>query len=270
MNEKDFTIEDLSEESLLPYCSCLEDWSDEMKEAGDIKYRWVEKMKDHGLGVKMARNSAGEYVGMIQYVPSEYSAVEGKGNYHIHCCWVHAYKGKGVGDWRKRGIGKSLLQAAEEDVLKRGGLSISAWGLTIPVWMRASWYEKQGYRAADREGMAVLMWKALSDDAVKPQWRKASPGLYEKSTDTVKVISYINGICPAANIGHERMKRILEGHSERVDYTVFDNSGAEEIGKRGITDALYINGTAVPLGPPPKEKKLRKILRKETKHLRAE
>jgi GNAT superfamily N-acetyltransferase len=268
MKEEVITIESLSDKSLEPYYSCLEEWAKEMKEAGNLKRCWVEKMKDRGLGVQMACNSKGEYVGMIQYVPSEFTAVAGEGNYHIHCCWVHAYKGKGVGDWRKKGIGKALLLAAEDDIRSRGGRSVSAWGLSIPVWMKASWYKKQGYRAADKDGIALLMWKALSEDAVKPEWRKASSDLNPKSDKKLNVISYINGVCPAANIGHERIKWILKDYEDSVEYSVFENIEPEEIQKRGITDALYINGKSIPLGPPPKEKMLRKVLDKEIKKIR--
>lgn len=268
MMEEKITIENLNDENLLPFCSCLEEWSDEIKEAGDHKQHWVEKMRDRGLGVKMARNEAGEYVGMIQYVPSEYTAVEGEGNYHIHCCWVHAYKGKGVGDWRKRGIGKSLLRAAEEDVRNKGGKSISAWGLGIPVWMRASWYKKQGYKAVDKEGIARLMWKPITEDAIQPHWRIPVSELKDKSNGSLRVVSYINGICPAANIGHERIKKVLDGFNGPVNYSVYENNEPADIKKRGISDALYINGRSVSLGPPPKEEKLRKIIEKEIRKLK--
>lgn len=268
MTEDLFTIDSLNDENLGPYCSCLEEWSQEMKEAGDLKCRWVEKMKDRGLGVQMARNSEGEYVGMIQYIPSEFTAVEGVGNYHIHCCWVHAYKGKGVGDWRKKGIGRALLKAAEEDILSRGGKGVSAWGLSIPVWIRASWYKKQGYRAIEKDGMALLMWKPLAEDSVKPVWRRPSSDLNPKSDEKLKVISYINGVCPAANIGHERIKKILKDYEGPLEYSVFENIEPGDIKKRGITDALYINGKSISLGPPPKEKMLRQVLHREMKKIR--
>lgn len=48
---------------------CLEDWSDEMKEAGDHKELWYNKMKDKGLGVKIAVTEDDKVVGMIQYIP---------------------------------------------------------------------------------------------------------------------------------------------------------------------------------------------------------
>ena len=77
---------------------CLEDWSDEMKEAGDHKEHWYRKMKDKGLGVKIAVTEDDKVVGMIQYVPLEYSTAEGDNLYFINCIWVHGYK-EGVGNF---------------------------------------------------------------------------------------------------------------------------------------------------------------------------
>ena len=48
------------------YFMCLEDWSDEIKEAGNHKESWYNNMKSKGLGVKLAQNKKDEVVGMIQ------------------------------------------------------------------------------------------------------------------------------------------------------------------------------------------------------------
>ena len=41
-------IIDLKEEYKSSYLVCLEDWSDEIKEAGSIKEKWYDKMKEKG------------------------------------------------------------------------------------------------------------------------------------------------------------------------------------------------------------------------------
>jgi GNAT superfamily N-acetyltransferase len=107
-------IEDLAPEEEKLYCRCLEDWSDEMKEAGDHKEKWYCSMKDKGLRVKLARDESGVVGGMIQYVPVELSFVNGRNLYFINCIWVHGHK-KGRGNFQKKGMGRALLKAAEED-----------------------------------------------------------------------------------------------------------------------------------------------------------
>ena len=147
---------------------CLEDWSAEMKEAGDHKELWYNKMKDKGLGVKIAVTEDDKVVGMIQYVPLEYSTAEGDNLYFINCIWVHGYK-EGVGNFQKKGIGKALIRAAEEDVRGKGAKGLVAWGLSIPVFMRASWFKKQGYVKVDKQSISVLLWKPFSNDAIPPK-----------------------------------------------------------------------------------------------------
>ena len=47
-------IVDLSAKYEDTYFRCLEDWSDEMEEAGDHKARWYSRMGERGLRVKLA------------------------------------------------------------------------------------------------------------------------------------------------------------------------------------------------------------------------
>lgn len=99
------------------YFNCLEEWSKEMAESGNLKEKWFDKFKDKGLRVKLAKNKQGEIVGMIQYIPAELSFVSnGEWYYIIKCIWVHGYK-EGVGNNQKRGIGTLLLEVAEKDML---------------------------------------------------------------------------------------------------------------------------------------------------------
>ena len=108
-------IIDLPTEYERLYFVCLEDWSEEMKEAGNHKELWYNEMKDKGLRVKLALDDNGEVGGMIQYIPIEHSFAQGSDLYFINCIWVHGYK-KGRGNFQKKGLGKALLQAAENDV----------------------------------------------------------------------------------------------------------------------------------------------------------
>ena len=93
-------IINLEDKFLESYFMCLEDWSDEMKEAGNHKQTWFNKMRDSGLGVKLAVDDKGTLAGMIQYIPIEYSSAEGVDIYLINCIWVQGYK-EGRGNFQK-------------------------------------------------------------------------------------------------------------------------------------------------------------------------
>jgi GNAT superfamily N-acetyltransferase len=258
-------IIDLCEEHKSLYFVCLEDWAEEMKEAGDHKEKWFDKMQDKGLRVKLALDDeSGEVGGMIQYVPVEHSFVEGKDLYVILCIWVHGYK-KGRGDFRKKGMGKALLQAAEEDVQQLGGAGLAAWGLAIPVWMRASWFRKHGYNKVDRQGMSVLLWKSFREDAQPPRWvnKKKKP---DKMEGKVDISCFINGWCPAMNMTFERAKRAASEWGDKVCFTAFDTFDRETFQEWGISDALYIDGKEMRVGPPPSFARIkRRIARKAKK-----
>jgi hypothetical protein len=62
-------IVNLTEKSEQLYFVCLEDWSEEMKGAGNHKATWYDKMKERGLRVKLAEDDRGRIGGMIHSVP---------------------------------------------------------------------------------------------------------------------------------------------------------------------------------------------------------
>jgi GNAT superfamily N-acetyltransferase len=261
-------IIDLDDRHLSLYFKCLEDWSEEIKEAGPQKEIWYGNMKDKGLRVKLALDDQGTVGGMIQYVPIEYSSAEGTDLYFINCIWVHGHK-QGRGDFQRKGMGKALLRAAEADVQSLGVKGIVAWGLVLPFWMRASWFKKQGYRVVDRDGIIALVWKPFSSDAVAPKWvrRKANPPL---EPHNVTVTAFCNGWCPAQNLVYERAKRAA-CHPLLADKVVFrevNTFDRKEFLRWGISDALFINKKQVRTGPPPSYDKIQKLIQRQTKKIR--
>jgi GNAT superfamily N-acetyltransferase len=257
-------IIDLVDNYKKTYMVCLEDWSEEMKEAGDHKELWYNDMKNKGLGVKLALE-AEKVVGMIQYLPTEYSFAEGQNLYVIICIWVHGYK-EGIGNFQKRGIGKALLEAAENDVKTKDAKGIVAWGLSLPFWMRAKWFKKQGYIKVDKQGMQVLLWKPFTDDAIPPRWIK--PRKKPKPVPgKVKVTAFINGWCPAQNLVFERAKRATKEIGDTVVFEGINTNIRENFLEWGISDALFVEDKEVRTGPPPSYEKIKKIIAKRVKRL---
>ena len=77
--------------------------------------------------------------------------MEGKELYFKNCIWVHGHK-QGRGNFQKKGMGRALLQTAEDDVKAMGVKGTMAWGISLPFWMKASWFRKQGYTKVDKQG----------------------------------------------------------------------------------------------------------------------
>ncbi len=257
-------IIDLDEKYKETFMVCLEDWSDEMKEAGNHKHKWYNEMKNKGLGVKLAVENE-KVVGMIQYLPIEYSFAEGQNLFVILCIWVHGYK-EGVGNFQKRGIGKALLQAAENDVKSKGANGMVAWGLSLPFWMRAKWFKKHGYLKVDKQKMQVLLWKPFTNDAMPPKWIKQKK-VPELVPGKVKVTAFINGWCPAQNIVFERAKKATKEFGDNVIFEEIHTNNREHYLEWGITDALFIDNKEMRTGPPPSYEKIKNRISKRVKRL---
>lgn len=266
MSELRFKIEDLTPEHHTTFFMCLEDWSDEIKEAGEHKACWYNKYKNKGLRVKLALDEKGVVAGMIQYLPIEESFVEGEGLYFILCIWVHGYK-EGVGDFQGHGMGEALLNAAEEDAKQLGAKGMAAWGVWLPVWMKASWYKKHGYVKADRDSMSLLVWKAFSEDAKPPHWlqqKKDVPTIPGK----VAVTAFINGWCPAQNLVFERAKKAAAEFGDSVVFQQVDTSNRETLLEWGISDGVFIDGKPISFGPPLSFDKIMHKIEKRVKNIR--
>ncbi|MFQ6083456.1 MAG: GNAT family N-acetyltransferase [Candidatus Aminicenantia bacterium] len=256
---------DLTDDYKRLFFVCLEDWSEEIKEAGNHKEVWYHKMQDKGLRVKLSVDDNGEVGGMIQYIPIEYSFLEGKDLYFINCIWVHGYK-KGRGNFQKKGMGKALLKAAEADVKAMGAKGMAAWGLSLPFWMKASWFKKQGYTKVDKQRIQVLLWKPFTNSATPPRWikQKKKP---ETTSGKVTVTAFLNGWCPAQNMVFERAKRASSEFGDKVVFREIHTFDRDVFLEWGIADALFIDNKQVRTGPPPPYEKIKKLIAKRVKKL---
>ena len=162
---------------------------------------------------------------------------------------------------QKRGMGKALIQAAVENAKELGAKGIAAWGLSLPFWMKAAWFKKQGFKKVDKIGMQILLWKPFTDDAVPPKWigEKKKP---EKVHGKVTVTAFLNGWCPAQNIVFERAKRASAEFGDKVDFQEINTFERDTFLKWGISDALFINGKQIRTGPPPSYEKIKKLIGK--------
>ncbi|NIM91169.1 MAG: hypothetical protein GTO17_09500 [Candidatus Aminicenantes bacterium] len=160
-----------------------------------------------------------------------------------------------------------MLQAAEDDAKSTKSKGIAAWGLSVPIWMKASWFKKHGYTKIDKDGMAVLLWKPFTEDAVMPKWikQKKKPG---KSPGKVTVAAFINGWCPGQNLVFERAKRASAEFGPKVEFQEFHTFDRDLFLEWGIGDGLFIDGKKVRTGPPPSYEKIKKKIARRVKKLK--
>jgi len=247
------------------YCACLEDWSDEIKEAGDHKAKWLAKMRPKGLRVKLALDDRGVVGGMIQYVPIEESFAGGQGLYFIHCIWVHGHK-QGRGNFQKRGMGTALLEAAEQDARELGAKGMAAWGMAIPFFMRASWFKKHGYRKADALGMQILLWKPFTENVLPPRWIRDKKKPVPEPGQVI-VTALVNGWCPGMNMAFERAKRAAAEFGDKVEFRAVDTFDRGAFKEWGEPDAIFVDSKGIRMGPPPSYEKIKKAIARRVKKL---
>jgi hypothetical protein len=183
----------------------------------------------------------------------------------ILCIWVHGHK-EGVGNQQGRGTGRALLAAAEEDVIQLGARGMAAWGLAMPIWMKASWFKKHGYRRADRSGIRELVWKPFTANAEAPRWieegsaPQAVPG-------QVTVAGYLNGWCPSANLVYERAKRAAADLGDQVVFETIDTSERSDLLEHGHLDGVFVDGKTLQRGAPPSYERITKVIKKRLRRL---
>jgi GNAT superfamily N-acetyltransferase len=259
-------IVDVDETTKPLFCQCLEDWNDDVREAGDRRCRWVDRFTPRGLRAKIALDDAGTPGGMIQYLPIEQSTADGTGLYFIPCIWVHGHK-QGRGNFQGHGMGRALLAAAEEDARALGAKGMAAWGLWLPFWMKASWFKKHGYRSVARDGIASLLWKPFVPDAQPPRVFRRTAKPLELTPGRVNVTCFVNGWCTSGNLTAERARRVAGELGETVVFREVDTSEHAAVAEWGLVDALFVDGKQVMTGPPISPERLRKLVKKRVARL---
>jgi GNAT superfamily N-acetyltransferase len=254
-------IIDLTDENKALFSICLEDWSDDAKEAGCRRGQWIDRFLAKGLRAKLAVDEHGTPGGMIQYLPIEHSHVEGSGLYFIPCIWVHGHK-QGRGNFQGHGMGSALLEAAEADARALGAKGMAAWGIWLPFWMKASWFKKHGYRKADRQGISVLLWKPFYEDAQLPRWHAKGKKLPDPVPGKVNVTAFVSGWCMVCNLIVERARRAATEFGDKAAYREIDTSEPGVVAESGISDAVFVDGKPVRSGPPLSYEKIRSIVAK--------
>ncbi len=257
-------IIDLTEDRKDVFCLCLTDWSDEVKESGPKRRQWLERSQKLGLRAKLALDDNGVEGGMIQYGPIEHSMVGGEGLYFVYCIYVHPHK-QGRGNFQGHGMGTALLAAAEEDARRLGAQGIAAWGLWLPVWMKASWFKKHGYRKVDRQGLATLLWKPFTDQAKPPRWLRPTGTRPEPIPGKVNVTAFSSGWCMAQNRVYERAKRAAAELGDKVAFREIDTSTRDAVAGWGMADEVLVDGKKLQKGPPPSYAKIRKAIAKRVR-----
>lgn len=223
------------------FLKCLKVWTGSNTAR---KEKWMDFIGDN-LNVIMKKEED-DYVGMIQYVPIEYSIAEGRNMYFIQCIWVNGYE-EAFGPKQRKGYGTELLRKAIEDARSKGADAIVAWTYKDDDWLPASWYERQGFRLIDTELHYELLWMPFRD--VEPPKLVRRMPFPEFTKPTVSL--FVNGWCTSSNKLHDIALGIAREYGDRIDIKEYDTTDREVFMKYGIMDGIFVNsGEIIYLGKP--------------------
>jgi hypothetical protein len=139
---------------------------------------------------------------------------------------------------------------------------MTAWGLWLPFWMRASWFKKHGYRKVDRQGITSLLWKPFTGEARPPRWFPRVAKLPEPIPGKVNVTAFSSGWCLAQNLVYERAKRAAAELGDGVAFREIDTSTRSAVAEWGVADEVLVDGRKLQRGPPPSYAMIRKAIAK--------
>ncbi len=231
---------DVDETTEGTFLRCLHDERPDDPRVVSLRRRWFDAQRGNGLRAKVLVLGTGEVVGLCQYMPIEFTHLEGDDLMAILCIWVHGYDHH-IGDRQGNGYGRLILEAIEEDARASGAGGVAAWGMDFPHWNPVSFYEHLGYERADKDGMAVLVWKRFAETASPPSFlRQARRPEGDPAKVAVRV--FLNGWCMGACSQCVTAREAVEGLEDIVDYREIDTSDPDTRRSWGITDGLYVEG----------------------------
>jgi len=203
------------------------------------KAKFLEDKLKRGGRAKIAYRD-NNVLGFIEYYPIEIAPMEivGKDLMVIFCMDVKE---------KRKGIGRSLLNACLEDSRKLGrkGVVVTC---ADDFWMAQSFFQKYGFtEVAKGEYMSMLLKKF--EEVENPNWFQGS---FEPKLQEGKIVVSIfqNDRCPTIWRNAEVVRRVAEEFKEYVVINEYDTNRRENTVKYKEVGAIYVNKRCVVGGPP--------------------
>lgn len=248
-------IKKLSSENLTDVYNCLEGNKQSLASEVSESTRYLSEYLNRGWLAYAAYDDSGKPVGMAILTPctDPLSSVSGEGIYHLQCMNV-------IKDWKKEGVGRSLVDRMVEDAKALGGkgISVECYG---DYWMPKSFFSHIGFEEVERLSNHSIFLKKIYPDAsvihVDLPYRGDLPskGVQVDIQHWVTCPFILNNYRQAAAI----VKRIVPNAVVR-ERTISTKDDVEKWGGSGV----FVNGESVSPGPI-SEEDLRKAVQRTRK-----
>jgi hypothetical protein len=232
-------LADITTESEQAFFRCLHIEAREDLEITHHRRAWYKRYAAVGYRARVLRSDDGVIVGKCHTIPIEYSPFVGQDMLAILCIYVHLYA-HSVGDQRRLGYGRFMLEQVEQEANTAGYKGVVGWGVDWDIWNPVSFYEHMGYQRADQQDKVVAVWKTLAPDAKPPALLCFKPPPF---TDRQKVHLWVvdNQWCD----GNDKLttaREAIEGIEHMVAYNEADPPYQDRVIHIGCTGGVFLDG----------------------------
>ncbi len=216
--------------------------SDEIDACGRRRAAWLARMQERGLRTRLATID-GEPVGFVYTMPIEVCpwGPIGKDLTVLPCLWV-------LPDHTKRGAGRALVAAAEEEARRQGTKGIVTTAYEQYDWfMPASYFASRGYSVARRRDGTAIMWKVFDDSAEPPEFLEPS-FRFEPVPGKVVVDLFWQTFCQTSDIEAARVREVVAEFGGQVLLREHCADDHDVLLRFQVPRAIYVDGREIGWG----------------------
>jgi hypothetical protein len=179
-------------------------------------------------------------VGKCHYIPIEHSPFIGKDLLAILCLCVFPYEHH-IGDQRRKGYGRFMLNHIEQYAQSSGFKGIVAWAMDWH-WNPVSFYKHMGYSRVDKQDKVVVVWKSFCEDVEPPRLLRLDNILME-GDNKVQVVVADNQWCDS-NTKLMVAREAAKGIEQLVEYVEVGPPYKNRIIHFGYVGGVFLDGKA--------------------------
>lgn len=242
-------------------CTHVNENNIEREESCRRRIAWLKSMERHGLRVKVAILN-GKCAGFLYLIPIEVSPlpIQGK-ELMVFPCLVSASK------FSKNGIGKKLIEAAEEEAKNQNRKGIATIGFFWDFWfMPADYFLKLDFQVAEKRGQEAILWKQFDKDAEIPQFREENY-TFKPIKGKIVVDLFWNRFCLTSDVEAQRVRDVVSEYGNDVILNEYSAIDQKTIQQYGIERRIYVNGDVIEVGPEIEKSELRRAIKKAVNRL---
>jgi GNAT superfamily N-acetyltransferase len=218
---------------------------------------WLRSMEKYGLRVKVALFD-GVHAGFLYVMPAEISPWQIQGReLMVFPCLVSQSK------FSQKGIGKKLIEAAEEETKRQDRKGIATIGYFWDFWfMPAEYFLKLGFIVAERRTEEAILWKQFNEDIEPPHFREEHY-IFKPIKNKVVIDLFWNRFCLTSDVEAQRVREIALEFRDDVILNDFSTIDQKILQQYGIERRIYVNGVMIEVGPEVEKTRLREVIKNE-------